>query len=133
PVMIHCAVMGSIERFLGVYIEHVNGHFPLWLAPEQLRVATLNDEEPILKMAQSVVKKAKEAGIRAQLDDSNESVGKKVRDAEVMKVPYTVVIGAKEVESGRLAPRGRGDLPELPESTVEELLDRLSKDAQFRN
>jgi threonyl-tRNA synthetase len=132
PVMIHCAVMGSIERFLGVYIEHTNGHFPLWLAPEQLRVATLNDEEPILNMAKSVVQKANEAGIRAELDDSNESVGKKVRDAEVLKVPYTVVIGGKELESGRLSPRHRSDLPELPESSVEELLQRLFNDSKAR-
>jgi threonyl-tRNA synthetase len=131
-VMIHKALLGSVERFLAVYLEHTNGHFPLWLAPEQLRVATLNDEEPILKLAKNVVKKAKEAGIRAELDDSNESVGKKIRDAEVMKLPYTVVIGSKEVESGRLNPRGRSDLPELPESSVEELLERLSQDAQAR-
>lgn len=131
-VMIHKALLGSFERFLSVYIEHTNGHFPLWLAPEQLRISALNDEEPILNMAKSVVQKAKEAGIRAILDDSNESVGKKVRDAEVMKVPYTVVIGGKEVESGRVAPRHRGDLPELPESSVDELLQRLSDDAKSR-
>jgi threonyl-tRNA synthetase len=132
PVMIHCAVMGSIERFLGVYLEHTNGHFPLWLAPEQLRVATLNDAEPILNLAKSVVQKAREVGIRAELDDSNESVGKKVRDAEVMKVPYTVVIGNKEVESNRVSPRGRGDLPELSESSIDELLEKLSQDAKTR-
>jgi threonyl-tRNA synthetase len=131
-VMIHKALLGSFERFLSVYLEHTNGHFPLWLAPEQLRVATLNDEEPILKMAKSVVQKANEAGIRTELDDSNESVGKKVRDAEVLKVPYTVVIGGKELESGRLSPRHRSDLPELPESSVEELLQRLFNDSKAR-
>jgi len=132
PVMIHCAIMGSIERFLAVYIEHVQGKFPVWLAPEQLRVVALNDEDNILKMAKDVVKKAKAVGVRAILDDSNESVGKKIRDAEVMKVPYTVVIGGKELESGRLTPRHRADLPELPESTVEELLQQISKSAQAR-
>ncbi len=131
-VMIHKALLGSFERFLSVYIEHTDGHFPLWLAPEQLRVATLNDGEAILKLAKSVVEKSKEAGIRAELDDSNESVGKKIRDAEVMKVPYTVVIGGKEVDSGRLAPRHRSDLSGLPESSVDELLERLSQDAQAR-
>jgi len=131
-VMIHKALLGSFERFLSVYIEHTDGHFPLWLAPEQLRVATLNDDEAILKLAKSVVEKSKEAGIRAELDDSNESVGKKVRDAEVMKVPYTVVIGGKEVESGRLSPRHRSDLPELPESSIDELLQRLAQDAKAR-
>jgi threonyl-tRNA synthetase len=132
PVMIHCALLGSVERFMAVYIEHTGGHFPLWLAPEQLRVATLNNENNTLEMARSVVEKAQAAGIRAELDDSNESVGKKIRDAEVMKVPYTVVIGGKEVESGKLTPRRRGDLPELPESSVDELLEHLSQNAQAR-
>jgi threonyl-tRNA synthetase len=131
-VMIHKALLGSFERFLSVYLEHTNGHLPLWLAPEQLRVATLNDENNTLEMAKSVVNQAKAAGIRAELDDSNESVGKKVRDAEMMKVPYTVVIGGKEVESGRLSPRHRNDLPELPESSIDELLQRLSQDAHAR-
>jgi threonyl-tRNA synthetase len=131
-VMIHKALLGSFERFLSVYLEHTNGNFPLWLAPEQLRVATLNNEDNILEMAKNVVKKSNEAGIRAELDDSNESVGKKVRDAELMKVPYTVVIGGKEVESGRLNPRGRTDMPELPESSVEELIEKLSQDARNR-
>lgn len=131
-VMIHKALLGSFERFLSVYLEHTNGHFPLWLAPEQLRVATLNDDESIVKAAKDLVAKAKEQGIRATLDDSNESVGKKIRDAEVMKVPYTVVIGGKEVESGRLGPRGRKDLPQIPESSVEELLEKLAQDAKAR-
>lgn len=131
-VMIHKALLGSFERFLSVYIEHTNGHFPLWLAPEQLRVATLNDAEPILKMAKNVVEKAEAAGIRVELDDSSESVAKKIRDAEVMKVPYTVVIGNKEVESGHAAPRHRSDLPELPESSIDELLDRLAQNSKER-
>src|SRR3989338_1588288 len=90
-VMIHKALLGSFERFLSVYIEHTGGHFPLWLAPEQVRVLTLNDEKPILKLAKDVVKKEKELGIRAELDDSNETLGKKIRETEVMKVPYTIV------------------------------------------
>jgi threonyl-tRNA synthetase len=132
PVMIHKALLGSFERFLSVYLEHTNGNFPVWLAPEQLRVATLNDDAAVVKASKDIVAKAVELGLRAELDDSNESVGKKVRDAEVMKVPYTVVIGGKEVESGRLSPRGRHDLPELPESSVEELLQKLSQDAKAR-
>lgn len=131
-VMIHKALLGSFERFLSVYIEHTKGYFPLWLAPEQLRVATLNDAEPILNLAKTVVEKAKAAGIRVELDNSNESVGKKIRDAEVMKVPYMVVIGNKEVESGRIAPRHRSDLPELPESSIDELLDRLAQSSKER-
>jgi threonyl-tRNA synthetase len=131
-VMIHKALLGSFERFLSVYLEHTNGHFPVWLAPEQLRVATLNDDETVVKVATEIVAKAKEQGLRAELDDSNESVGKKIHNAEAMKVPYTVVIGGKEVESGQLSPRSRSDLPELPASSVDELLSKLSQDAKAR-
>lgn len=132
PVMVHAALLGSIERFLAVYIEHTAGKFPLWLAPEQLRVITLNDEKPVMKMAESIVEKARQLDLRSALDASNESVGKKVREAEVMKVPYTVVIGGREVESGRISSRGRSDLPEIAGSSVEELLSKLSQDAKLR-
>src|SRR5262249_54857832 len=108
------------------------GKFPLWLAPEQLRVATLNNEAPVMKLAQEIVDQAKELGLRASLDDSNESVGKKIHDAEAMKVPYTVVVGGKEVESGRVAARGRAGLPEIAETTVDELLAKLVEDASAR-
>jgi threonyl-tRNA synthetase len=131
-VMIHKALLGSFERFLSVYLEHTGGKFPLWLAPEQLRVATLNNEANILEMAKDVVKKAQDMGLRAAIDDSNESVGKKIHDSEAMKVPYTLVIGGKEVESGKLSVRNRSDLPELPESSVDELLNKLSEDAKSR-
>jgi len=133
-VMIHKALLGSFERFLSVYIEHTAGRFPVWLAPEQVRVITLNDEKPILKLAQDVVKKAKELGVRAQLDDSNESVGKKIRDAEVMKVPYCVVIGDKELSSGKIVPRLREDLPKQPDTpvTIENFLQKIADDASRR-
>src|SRR3989344_5545115 len=131
-VMIHKALLGSFERFLSVYLEHVEGKFPLWLAPEQLRVVTLKDDANILKMAKDVVKKAKGIGLRVELDDSNETVAKKILEAEKIKVPYMVVIGEKEVQSGNVNPRHRADLPELPESPVEELLEKLSQDAKTR-
>jgi threonyl-tRNA synthetase len=134
PVMIHKALLGSVERFLSVYLEHTDGKFPLWLAPEQLRVTTLNDEEKILQAARGLVSKANEQGIRAELDDSNETVGKKVRDAEHMKVPYTVVIGGKEIESGEVTPRVRSDLPKLEKETwnTDEFLAKIAEDAKAR-
>jgi threonyl-tRNA synthetase len=134
PVMIHKALLGSFERFLSVYLEHTNGHFPLWLAPEQLRVTTLNDEENIINAAKDIVKNAQQKGIRAELDSSNESVGKKVRDAESMKVPYTVVVGGKEVESGQVTPRVRSDLPKLELETmaIDDFLAKLAEDAKTR-
>lgn len=110
PFMIHCAIMGSIERFLGVYLEHTGGKFPVWLAPEQVRIATVNQESSTTDFAAKVLEMAKQLGVRASLDNDNESVGKKIRGAEVMKVPYTLVIGQKEVESGEVTPRVRSDL-----------------------
>lgn len=132
PVMVHAALLGSIERFLAVYIEHTAGKFPLWLAPEQLRVITLNDEKPVLKMAESIVEKARQLGLRPALDADNESVGKKVRDAEVMKVPYTVVIGGKEVETQQISPRVRSDLKEQSTTSIDDFLKNLAQDAQAR-
>jgi threonyl-tRNA synthetase len=134
PVMIHKALLGSFERFLSIYLEHTDGRFPVWLAPEQLRVATLNDEESVVSAAKDLVEKAKEQGIRVELDDSNESVGKKIRDAETMKVPYTVVIGGKEVESKQVTPRVRSDLPKLDQesSSVDDFLSKLAQDAKTR-
>ncbi len=133
PVMIHCAIMGSIERFLAVLLEHTEGRFPLWLAPEQLRILTLKDDKDILKMAQDVVKKAKAKSLRVELDDSPGTVSKKVHDAEVQKVPYTVVIGPSEIEKGVLATRSRKDLPEIKPMRVEELLNKLAQDAKTRS
>jgi len=114
PVMIHSALLGSIERFLSVYIEHTAGRFPVWLAPEQLRVLTLNDDNKITKFATDLVAQAKAMNLRVSLDDHNESVGKKIRQAELMKVPYTIVIGQKEVDSGHVTPRLRADLRDKP-------------------
>jgi threonyl-tRNA synthetase len=110
PVMIHCALLGSIERFLSVYIEHTAGKFPVWLAPEQVRFITVNQEDATVEFANSVVAQAKELGLRVTVDNSNESVGKKIRAAEVWKVPYTVVIGEKEIASSEVVPRIRKDI-----------------------
>ena len=95
-VMIHCAIMGSIERFAAVLIEHLAGAFPLWLAPEQIRLATVSDD--FIPFANDLKEKLAAAGLRVALDDSPEKVGKKIRDAAMMKVPWTVVIGQKEAE-----------------------------------
>lgn len=133
PVMIHCALLGSIERFMAVYIEHTSGKFPVWLAPEQVRVATLKDDPSILKMAKNVVEKANDLGVRAELDDSNESVGKKIAGAEAMKVPYMVVIGEKEVQSGQLQPRTRSDLSAAQPAKVEDFLGLVAELAKKRS
>lgn len=110
PIMIHCAIMGSFDRFFSVYIEHTAGKFPVWLAPEQIRIITVNQETDTAEYAEKLVEQAKEHGLRVAVDNANESVGKKIRDAEIMQVPYTVVIGQKEIESGQVIPRVRTDM-----------------------
>ncbi len=134
-VMVHCAVMGSIERFLSVYIEHTAGRFPVWLAPEQVRIATLNDDEKIVSFATDISSKAQELGLRVSVDVANESVGKKIRNAEMMKVPYTIVIGQKELETGELMPRIRKDMEVSTEHqphTVDEFLKTVAHEAKSR-
>ena len=110
PVMIHCALLGSIERFLSVYIEHTAGRFPVWVAPEQVRFISVNQEESTVNFSQEIVNQAKNLGLRVSVDNSNESVGKKIRAAELWKVPYTVVIGEKEISSREVVPRIRKDI-----------------------
>lgn len=110
PVMIHHATLGSIERFLSVFIEHTAGKFPVWCSPEQLRVIKVKDDPKIDKFVSDIMELATVSGVRATLDDSNNSVGKKIRNAETSKVPYSVVVGEKEIESGKLPIRVRSDL-----------------------
>jgi threonyl-tRNA synthetase len=110
PVMIHCALLGSIERFLSVYIEHTAGKFPVWVAPEQVRFITVNQTDKISSYGNKQLELAKSLGLRATLDNANESVGKKIRNAEKMKIPYVIVIGEQEAESGETIPRVRSDM-----------------------
>ena len=105
PVMVHRAILGSIERFSGVLIEHYAGAFPLWLAPEQVRVAPVADRH--VKHARMLGDRLRAAGLRPLVDDSKETVGKKVRAAQLLKVPYTLVVGDREIESGALTVRDR--------------------------
>ena len=118
PIMIHCAIMGSFDRFFSVFIEHTAGRFPVWLAPEQIRLITVNQEEATVAFATKVVEDARKLGLRITMDNNNESVGKKIRDAEIWKVPYTVVIGEKEIESSELVPRIRKDMEVQPSGPI---------------
>lgn len=106
PVMIHSAIVGSPERFMGCLIEHYAGAFPVWLSPVQVKVLTISPKH--VKYSQKVLKELKDNDIRAELDDAEESVGKKIRNAEIEKVPYILIIGDKEVSSKKVALRVRG-------------------------
>jgi threonyl-tRNA synthetase len=135
PVMVHKALLGSIERFLSVYIEHTAGKFPVWVAPEQIRLLTVNQEDETVAFAEKIAGRAKDLGLRLTVDNSNESVGKKIRNAELFKVPYAVVIGEKEMETGELLPRIRKDLEvsdEHESHTIEEFLKTIAHDAKSR-
>jgi len=134
-VMLHCAVMGSHERFLSVYIEHTAGKFPVWNAPEQIRLISVNQEEETVEFLNTIVAQSRDLGLRVGLDNSNESVGKKIRSAELAKVPYTVVLGEKEIGGGELVPRIRKDLvvsEEAKSYTVHEFLKTVANEAKSR-
>jgi threonyl-tRNA synthetase len=105
PVMIHRAILGTIERFLGILIEHCGGAFPLWLAPVQVRVLTLTERTQAYGRA--VCDRLRAAGLRAELDDRNEKLGYKVREAQLAKIPYMLVVGDKEAAADSVAPRSR--------------------------
>lgn len=105
PVMVHRVILGSIERFIGVLIEHFAGNFPLWLAPVQAVVLTVTDNQ--IPYAQEVFKKLRAAGLRVQEDLRNEKLNFKIREAQLQKIPYMLVIGDKEVEQGTVTPRYR--------------------------
>jgi threonyl-tRNA synthetase len=135
PVMIHCALLGSIERFMSVYIEHTAGKFPVWVAPEQIRLITVNQEDATTAFAAQLLQTAKRLGLRATVDNSNESVGKKIRAAELHKVPYTVVLGEKEIGGEDLTPRIRTDLvvsPEAKSYSPDEFLKTVVHEAKSR-
>jgi threonyl-tRNA synthetase len=105
PVMVHRVILGAIERFIGVLIEHHAGNFPTWLAPVQAILVTVTDNQ--IPYAQAAFDKLRAAGIRVQKDFRNEKLGFKIREAQLQKIPYMLVVGDKEVESGLLAPRYR--------------------------
>ncbi len=105
PVVFHRAISGSLERFMGVMIEHFAGSFPLWLSPVQAKIIPIGERQ--FDYAQSIANEFKKAGIRIEVDLSNESLGKKVRASKTEKVPYAIVIGDKEMESGNISLEGR--------------------------
>jgi threonyl-tRNA synthetase len=125
--MIHRALLGSIERFFGVLIEHYAGNFPLWLAPCQVRVLPITDD--LNEYAAAVVERLKSRDIRAKLDSRSEKIGAKIRDAELFKVPYMFVVGKREVEEDSVAVRKHlvGDIGmKKTDDAVEMLLEEIA-------
>ena len=122
PYMVHRALLGSLERFFGVLIEHYNGAFPLWLAPEQVKVLPLTDEET--PRADEIASALTAADYRVGVDRRSERMGAKIRAAQLEKVPYMVIVGPKEVASGELSVRHRAD-GDLGTMGMEVFMERL--------
>jgi threonyl-tRNA synthetase len=124
-VMIHRAVLGSIERFFGILIEHYAGAFPVWLAPVQARLMTITDRQR--DYASQVCSRLQTAGIRAEADLRNEKISYKIREAQTEKIPYMLVVGDREVAAEKVAVRVRGgqDLGPMP---VEECVAKIRQD-----
>jgi threonyl-tRNA synthetase len=129
PVMIHRVILGSIERFIGVLIEHYAGAFPLWIAPLQARILTVTDRNN--EFASSILTSLKEAGFRVEADLRNEKLGLKVREAQMQKIPYMLVVGDKEAEQGGVTPRLR-DGQNLPFMTTHEIIQHLKEEERQR-
>lgn len=126
PVMVHRTILGSIERFIGILVEHFGGAFPTWLSPVQVKVLTITDRGDVF--AKEIVQQCAKLGIRIETDLRNEKIGFKIREAQMEKVPYMLVIGDKEVESRAVAVRSRkdGDLGVMPlEDFIQLLLDKI--------
>lgn len=125
PVMVHRVILGSIERFLGVLVEHYEGAFPVWLAPVQAVAVTVTDAQA--DFARSVCEELRKAGMRVELDDRNEKLGYKIREAQMQKVPYMLVIGNREVAAGGVCPRCR-DGTQLDLMPVQEFAAMVDKE-----
>ena len=128
PVMIHRAILGSLERFIGVLIEHYGGQLPLWLAPVQAVLLNITDRQaPYVRKVEETLKNQ---GIRVISDLRNEKIGYKIREHTIQKVPYLLVVGDREVEAGSVAVRVRGeDLGSMP---LQSLIDRLDEEVTSR-
>lgn len=127
PVMLHRVVFGSIERFIGVLIEHYAGAFPTCLAPVQVKILTISDKQK--EYADELVKQFMKEGIRAELDDREEKIGYKIREAQLQKIPYMLIIGEKEVEANAVGVRARkeGDIGQMP---VKEFISKIKEEIE---
>jgi threonyl-tRNA synthetase len=129
PVMIHRAPFGSLERFTGLLIEHFEGKFPTWLAPEQVRVLPIS--EKVLEAAEAVTTRLAEAGVRVSLDSSSDKVGAKIRNARMERIPYMLVLGAKEVEEGTVSVRHR-DREDLGTQPLDQFIAEITAEIRER-
>ena len=129
PIMLHRTIYGSIERFLGVYTEHVDGKFPLWLSPNQIKVMTLNDE--VKDYANEIYKKLFDEGFQIEINDKSESMGKKARDAQIQRFNYLVTVGEKEQADGKIAVRARNS-KDIKVMDLDKFIKKLKKEIETK-
>ena len=129
PLIIHRAPLGTHERFIGFLLEHYAGRFPLWLSPVQIKILPISDK--FLPYAKEVFTQLKKAGIRVETDERSEKVGKKIRDAELNKIPYMLVIGEREMNERKLAVR-KHNRTEPDSTTIEEFINLLKEEIAER-
>lgn len=122
PIMVHRAIFGSFERFIGILTEHFAGAFPLWLAPVQIKVMNINDA--VLPYAKGVVEKLENAGFRVEIDERNEKIGKKIREAQLSKIPYMLVLGENEMQNNSICIRHRSK-GDLGQSSLDDFIKTL--------
>lgn len=130
PVMIHRAIYGSLERFMGILIEHFGGNFPLWLAPVQATIIPVNMEMH-KEFSKDLLNRFKDLNLRVELDDRNESMGKKIRDSQVSKTPYQIVIGDNEIENSTLSVRRYGE-KKSQDINIDEFVNQMKEDVEKR-
>ncbi len=128
-VMIHCAIMGSIERFMATFIEHTAGNFPLWICPTQVRIIPIGEEQHAY--AKTITEALEQAGLRVELEAGKDGLGKKVRQAKVDKIPYWIVIGGKEVEANKVTLESR-DHGQLGQMDVQDVIKKLTEEVQTK-
>jgi threonyl-tRNA synthetase len=128
PVVVHRVIYGSLERFIGILIEHFAGAFPVWLSPVQVAILPISEHQK--EYADTIYKKLKDSDIRVELDDTNESLGKRIRSAKMQKIPYIVVVGDKEKDAETITVEGR--VEKLEGITVEKFLERIQKEIKER-
>jgi threonyl-tRNA synthetase len=124
PAMLHRAILGSLERFIGIYIEHTGGDFPFWLSPVQTVVLPISEKQT--EYAKVVKARLMDSGVRVELDSRNETLGFKIRDAEKQKIPLSLVVGEQEAQAGTVAPRLRKSKEKIEAMTMDAIANQLA-------
>ena len=129
PMMIHRALIGSPERFMGILIEHYSGNFPLWLSPVQIKIVPIRENHN--EHAEKISKELKDLGFRVDCDTKEGNMGGKVRDAKNMKIPYTIIIGDKDIEAKKISVESR-DKGQLGQMDLKDFIEKIEKERKNR-